>query len=572
MRSAEESSQDAIPGSVQSIVQARMDNLEPQDREALQVAAVLGQRFSLPVLRHVIENPNYTPNGLILHFLVRPVGDDFLFAHALIREGAYGSLLKSSQRELHNRAAAWFADRDRAVRAEHLERAEDPPAPRAYLEAARAEATEYRNERARDLLERGLALADDAGDRFTLGCFHGDLLRGLGAVEESIQAFEAAVAFAEDDVARCRAWTGMAAGMRILNRHQDALRLLDRAEAVAAAHDLVAELAQIRYHRGSICFLNGDIDGCLAQHDQARQHARQAGSPEDEARALSGLGDAVYMRGRMRTAHEHYVCCVDLAQRHGFGGIETDNVPAREMTRHYLNQAMTAMRNCLAGAEAAAKVGNYRAEMVARSIAACISLEIGETDRAAAQHRLSLEVGERLGERQWSPYNLLGMAKIESVLGRHAVAVTTIEECLEICRNTGLKLWGPWVLGVLALVTDDADRREQALREGEVIIQSGCVGHCCLWFYRHAMEASLQQADWDQADRFAAALEIYTKPEPLPWADLFIARGRALAAFGRGERHDAVFDALNHVRDEAARVGLEIALPALDAALEASGA
>ena len=78
------------------------------------------------------------------HLLVRPIGDEFLFGHALIRDGVYDSLLRSRRAALHLRAAEWFATRDPALRAEHLDRAQDPGAPDAYLEAARGQLATYR--------------------------------------------------------------------------------------------------------------------------------------------------------------------------------------------------------------------------------------------------------------------------------------------------------------------------------------------------------------------------------------------------------------------------------------------
>ena len=153
-----------MPGSVQSLVQARMDQLDPFDRQALQTAAIFGQRFALDALRHALERPDYDCAPLVEHFLVRPIGDDFLFAHALIRDAVYDTLLRPRRRELHRRAADWFAARDLVLRAEHLDRAEHPEAAQAYLEAARAQAADYRYERARALTERGLALAIDPAD------------------------------------------------------------------------------------------------------------------------------------------------------------------------------------------------------------------------------------------------------------------------------------------------------------------------------------------------------------------------------------------------------------------------
>jgi class 3 adenylate cyclase len=109
LRSAEESAQNRVPGSIQSIVLARMDSLDALDREAIQAASVVGQRFSLDLLRHLIDSPQYDCTGLIDHYLARPEGNDFLFAHALIQEGAYTSLLRSRLRNLHLKAAAWYA-------------------------------------------------------------------------------------------------------------------------------------------------------------------------------------------------------------------------------------------------------------------------------------------------------------------------------------------------------------------------------------------------------------------------------------------------------------------------------
>jgi hypothetical protein len=66
------------------------------------------------------------------------------------------------------------------------------------------------------------------------------------------------------------------------------------------------------------------------------------------------------------------------------------------------------------------------------------------------------------------------------------------------------------------------------------------------------------------------ALEDYTRAEPLPWCDFFIARGRVLAAFGQGQRDGEVLAELRRLRAEAERIGLTTALPALRTAAEPS--
>ena len=98
---AEEAGQENLPGTIQSLVHARLDRLHATDKQAVQAAAVLGQRFSLEALRHLVEAPAYDCAALVAHFLVRHEGSGFLFCHALIRNGVYESALRTRRRQLH---------------------------------------------------------------------------------------------------------------------------------------------------------------------------------------------------------------------------------------------------------------------------------------------------------------------------------------------------------------------------------------------------------------------------------------------------------------------------------------
>ena len=71
-------------------------------------------------------------------------------------------------------------------------------------------------------------------------------------------------------------------------------------------------------------------------------------------------------------------------------------------------------------------------------------------------------------------------------------------------------------------------------------------------------------------ERYAAALESYTQFEPLPDTDFIVAWGRALAAFGRGNRDLATMQELQRLHYEAERVCRNVALPALKEALSSA--
>jgi class 3 adenylate cyclase/tetratricopeptide (TPR) repeat protein len=567
LRGASETTLSEIPASIHSIVLARMDALEAPDKRALQAASVLGKRFQLAALQHLLDGPTYDCGGLLRHHLIQLEGDGFLFAHALIQEGVYASLLRPARALLHRRAAEWFAGRDETVRAEHLDRAGDEEAPRAYFVAAREQTAAYRNERALRLVDRGLELACGRTDTHALACLRGELLHDLGSIADAVAAFEQALAVGADDAERCRARIGLAAGMRVADRLDQALATLAEAEAEAARAELSAELSRIHHLRGNVCFPLGDLESCLHEHERALELARRAGSSELEARALGGLGDAEYARGRMITAHRHFSGCVDLARSLGLGRIEVANLAmlgASGMCFQPLSQAVSAY---LAAKEAAVRVGHQRAELISVGGLSVLLLQMAEVRRAREYAEQAQALLRRLGAWRFEAHILWQLGEAHRQEGNRREATDLLRQALAISRDTAFGYVGPGILGTLALATDDPDERRAALAEGEAALGAGAVSHNHLFFYRDAMAASLALGDWDSAERYAAALEDYTRPEPLPWAQFYIARGRAVAAHGRGRRDPGLTAELACLRDEGQRLGLRIALPQIQAAL-----
>ena len=133
-----------------------------------------------------------------------------------------------------------------------------------------------------------------------------------------------------------------------------------------------------------------------------------------------------------------------------------------------------------------------------------------------------------------------------------------------------MAFWGPCALADLAHATQDADERRSVLDEAEALLKKDSVSHNHINFYTSAMELCLRMAEWDEVERYAIALEDYTAVEPMPRCDFFIARGRALAAFGRGDHDNETMQNIQRLHDEASRVGLIAAMPAMETALESS--
>src|SRR5690606_17211837 len=313
-------------------------------------------------------------------------------------------------------------ERDPTLHAEHLDRAEDPGAPAAYLAAARAQAGEYRYEHALALVERGLALATATAERFALTSLQGELLEHMGAMVESLQAWRAALDAAEHDQERCRALLGMAAAKRVIDDLDGAFADLERAEALAVRLDLTVELARLHFLRGNLYFPRGQIDRCLAEHQRSLELARSAGSPELEAQALGGLGDAEYVRGRMLSAGRHLRACIELCRQHGFGRIEVSALPMAAVTALYAGEYERSLEESTAAVEAASRVGHQRAEMIARHI--MFMRQAGRCDFAAAQGNVerAITLSRQLGARRFEAEGLGFLALVEAGRGRRSRA------------------------------------------------------------------------------------------------------------------------------------------------------
>ena len=495
--------------------------------------------------------------------MILPEGDGFLFAHALIQEGAYLSLLRVRRRELHRDAADWFAERDVVLHAQHLDRAEDDRAPSAYLAAATAQRSAYHAEAALRLASRGTAIARGDVERHALICLTGELQRDLGDIAASIATYRDAVAGAPDETALCRAQLGLAEGLRVSEGLAEALALLDAAENLAGRHELVLELARLHHLRGNILFPLGKIEGCRIEHELGLGFARRSGSAEAEARSLGGLADAAYAQGRMATAFQHFNGCVELSRKHGFGRIEVANRSMVGFSRIYLNEPRQAREDGEAAARAAALVGQPRAEMLGETIGVFACYELG----AYAPMQLHLEQEMRLirqlGARRFEaqhPRCRGGPARYRP--SRRGCA---LREALAICREGALSSAGPSP-GCAEPCGARAGRARPSSPRASSCCAKGPSATTILVLPRYRGHAGGRDAG---RAGYAAALETYTASEPLPWADLFVARGRALAGALQGRDPAVTRRELSNLRAKLQDTGLTAFLPAIEEALSA---
>src|SRR5439155_22856640 len=99
------------PASLHETMMARLDRQGPAVKEVAQAAACIGREFSRDLLAKICDMPfERMREGLArletaqLVFCRRtPREDQYVFKHALLRDAAYESLLKSKRQAIHAR-------------------------------------------------------------------------------------------------------------------------------------------------------------------------------------------------------------------------------------------------------------------------------------------------------------------------------------------------------------------------------------------------------------------------------------------------------------------------------------
>jgi class 3 adenylate cyclase/tetratricopeptide (TPR) repeat protein len=458
-----------VPPSISALLTARLDGLPADERAVIELASIPGQVFRRAAVRALCERPLRAEVDQSLASLSRKMlvqlqpggtGDGpgtFIFNHVLIRDCAYGGMLKRRRAGLHERFADWL----RAGRNElpsdaeellgyHLETAVgywrelgDLDARTAPLarEAGRLLASAGRRALARGdvgAAARWLRRAVDMwppGDveRLPATIELGAALREGGEYAEAAVLLEQAIAEAKttDEVGlECRAVVErVEVGMKV-----DAPGWADRAmpesqrliPLLEAAGD---DLGLAKIWR-MISWVHGE-HGSLAGWDEASHrsiaHARRAGNRLEEVEVLAGLAiNQVYGPAHAEAGLER---CKALAEsvkgnRRAEAFVLTHIAELQAMLSLF-DAARETARQAI---ETFEDIGAFAHALEARSVAAAVELADGATTKA---EELLLEIYTSRETRAASeslPWRHdLELANVRCEQGRHADALELAE-------------------------------------------------------------------------------------------------------------------------------------------------
>jgi class 3 adenylate cyclase/tetratricopeptide (TPR) repeat protein len=297
----------AVPETLHALIAARLDGLEPEEREALQHAAVLGKTFgarAVAALSGVDEGAS-TP---VLDRLVRkelltidldprsPERGQYGFLQALVQRVAYETLARRERGRLH-RAAAAYLEHDAGI---------DPDEIAEVIAAHHRDAYEADPESADS---RGAACRwlERAGERAAL----------LGAPDDGMRAYDDAAAIADDGRERGRLLERAGALAQMANRTSDAeTRFRSAVETFTAAGDLHAA-ARAAASLGVVLWNLNRSDEALATLRPAFDALVDEEHDVDIGKLAHEIARIEFFAGERERAWEHVELALDIGEEHG---------------------------------------------------------------------------------------------------------------------------------------------------------------------------------------------------------------------------------------------------------------
>jgi class 3 adenylate cyclase/tetratricopeptide (TPR) repeat protein len=487
----------AVPPTIQALLAARLDRLEPEERTVVECAAIEGQEFLRDTVSALVP-PSFAERlptlfqSLVRKDLVRPTGDDtFRFKHLLLRDAAYEALPKEQRAGLHERFAGWVEGRDAdldEIVGYHLEQAHSYRAELGPL-----------GDTAQQLARRASDRLASAGRR---AAERADIPATIGLLERAVRLLP------EDDpdaIALLPDLAGAIAERGDLHRSGE---LLDVAERLGDGR--IALIARMRRIWNGI-MLGGVVVEALEPMQAIAQEAERLDEDSILAEALMRMGVMTSWLGENARAEHLLRRSLELAQSVGAQRIAAD---ARHWVALVLLWGPTPVDEALAEVRALARDAGARqmAEADFLVVEGTLLALGGDVDRgrslATSGRRELLELGQTV------QYASIGQpaAIIELLADEFELAEQLMREAHDLLDAAGERSFLSTVSALLALALARQGRYEEADRFAEESRSLGSEDDVITQIYWRIAKALIVAAggDPERAGRLAAEIVALT--------------------------------------------------------------
>ena len=504
-----------IPDTVQAVIATRLDKLEKDVREVLQMASVIGRNFPIPVLEHLTSQAGMMLTlylaALEEHEFIAEAGRkperEYLFRHPLFQEVAYKGLLKTRRRELHRRIGevieALYPGRLEEfteVLAYQYGQGDDPAKALEWLSRAGRKAKErFANDEAIDCFRQMLPLLRAGGAEAARGLFEaldslGDLHGLKGEYPLALECYTEMQALARED--RVQSATVRAKVADIYHhqgRYPEALKVLEEAEGAlsGATREERLEAANVEITRSRMLHSQGNLDAGRDAAEKGLKILAAEGlgtyTPEEDiritrlrSRAGNELGLYYLEKDDYERARGYFKENLDLEEKLlnkpgiclGYNNL---GLVCKEKGEH--EEAAAFFERSIAVAE---EMGNKSNIGKACNNLGLLYYTSGDFDKALAWYEKDLQAVQDIGERYGICVSRSNVGLVLLEKGDYERARTVLTQTLSGSEEIGSKVmiaYNTCLLGRLAIMTGDKLEAERWLLKSEgVALEMGDKG------------------------------------------------------------------------------------------------
>ncbi|HUG30301.1 MAG TPA: adenylate/guanylate cyclase domain-containing protein [Candidatus Limnocylindria bacterium] len=493
-----------IPPTVQALVAARLDALKAEERAVIDPASVIGLSFPMDAVAELVDEPVRPRLGddldlLVAKQLVRRLAEEdviYRFGHQIIRDTAYGSLLKRSRAILHEQFVTW-AERVNRERGRELEFEE-------ILGFHLEQAYQYRmslgviDEAARSVADRAAEKLSSAGRR---ALARGDVPAAAGLMRRAVDLL------APTDPKRLDLIPDLADAFLSLSRFPDAISELDSGlEAAREAGDQKAE-ARIQVGRMVTDLFSGEASERGGQLEAATTLLATLTELGDEggiARAWRFLLFVHGNAGRYDDVAHAAEQLMEHAARAGEDRLERRGAAVYAGAAAFGSTPVPqAIKRCESVAERVQ--GDRRSEAIVFGALAHLHAMAGDFELARTMYRREREYLEVLGPSRELASTSLDSARVELLAGDLTAAERELRRDDAELEALGERYFRSTVVGLLAKVLwlrGELAEAERLCALAEEIADPEDVDTQVLW--RLTRSRLLASTDPDQARAVAA--------------------------------------------------------------------
>jgi class 3 adenylate cyclase/tetratricopeptide (TPR) repeat protein len=416
-----------IPGTLTSLLQARLDNLSPAEKTILQQASVSGRTFWDNLIKYINAHQNgdrveqneipavldkLRQKEMIFHRETSALigAQEYTFKHFVLREVTYKTIFKKVRQSYHAMVADWMID-ENAERAgeftgmigEHLELAGQNAKAVSFLRRAGEQAAhQYANQQALNYLSRALDLTAEAD------------------VEERY-----AILLAREQV------------YSLLGARKDQSVDLDHLVKLTAKLDDEAKLGEVALLQAIHASERSDYPLIISHAQQAIRIAKSLQDPRLESKGNLLWGRALLSQGDYPGAEKHFRKALTVARTNELANLEADSLRHLGVVDERLGKQSSAIDYFEESLLLYRQVGDRRGEGQTLNQLGNILLLQGDHEGGKKYYHQFLTISREIGDRWGEGRVVRNIADTYLSQYDYSGASKYFEQALEITREIG---------------------------------------------------------------------------------------------------------------------------------------